>query len=415
MATAVQQTRYESPARLRCLTGLLYDDGMLSRRTDWKLATNRFSEALAEVRLSGRMIVDLTLSNPTRAGIAYDLGAIRQALNNGTCLEYDPHPKGSLSARNEIAAYYRERGENVNPEALVLTSGTSEAYSYVFRLLADSGDEILVPKPSYPLFEFLADLEGVRLVAYPLIYDHGWQIDFHSLERALGDKVRAIVLVNPNNPTGSYVSADERAGLNQLCRQRQVPVIVDEVFLDYVYQVPRQLSFAVNDQALTFTLSGLSKISALPQMKLAWIGVSGPDGEVKAALERLEIIADTYLSLSAPVEGAARTLLEQRKTIQPQLMERVHANLRELDRQLSRQAACVRLAVQGGWYVVLHVPVTQSDEELAISLLRKRYVLVHPGHFYDFAGDGFLILSLITPLEEFRTGIERLLASFAGA
>jgi alanine-synthesizing transaminase len=392
---------------------LRYHERVFSRRTDWSLRANPFSQVLAVVRRSGATILDLTLSNPTLAGIAYDREAILNALKNASCLEYDPHPKGSLSARREVARYYKDRGESVDPEALVLTSGTSEAYSYVFRLLADPGDEILVPKPSYPLLEFLADLDDVRLVTYPLIYDHGWQIDFSSLERAVGEKTRAIVVVNPNNPTGSYVSANERAALGQLCRQKSLSLVVDEVFLDYRLQAPRESSFAVNDQSLTFTLSGLSKISALPQMKLAWIAVSGPARDVQAALERLEIIADTYLSLSAPVERAAPALFEQRKTVQPQLMARVDANLSELDRQLNRQTACVRLAVQGGWYAVVRVPVTRSDEELAIALLRDSSVLVHPGHFYDFPEDGFLVVSLIAPVKDFRTGLERLLACFA--
>ncbi|MBV9341202.1 MAG: pyridoxal phosphate-dependent aminotransferase [Acidobacteria bacterium] len=386
---------------------------MFSRRTDWKLATNRYSQTLAELRRSGLKILDLTVSNPTRAGIAYDREAILHALGNSSCLEYDPHPRGLRSARQEVSGYYRERGETVDPEALVLTSGTSEAYSFVFRLLADAGDEILVPKPSYPLFEFLADLEDVRLLDYPLLYDHGWQIDFDSIATAVGDKTRAIVLVNPNNPTGSYVSAAERAALNRLCRQKRLSLLVDEVFLDYCYQIPAQPSFAVNDHTLTFTLSGLSKISGLPQMKLAWISVSGPATEVEVAMERLEIIADTYLPLSTPVEHSAPALLAQRKTVQPQLIARVHANLNELDRQLAEQAACVRLAVEGGWYAVLRVPVTRSDEDLAIALLRDRAVAVHPGHFYDFAQEGFLVLSLITPRDDFRSGIERLLAFFA--
>jgi aspartate/methionine/tyrosine aminotransferase len=238
-----------------------------------------------------------------------------------------------------------------------------------------------------------------------LIYDHGWQIDLHSLENAITPKSRGIVLVHPNNPTGSYVSADERQHLNELCCQHKLALIVDEVFLDYAQDGGSKPSFATNKDALTFTLSGISKISALPQMKLAWIAVSGQPVDVAAAIQRLDIIADTYLSLNAPVQLAAPVLLDQRKTIQPQLMNRVRANLEELDRHLTVQKVCARLEVQGGWYAVLRIPVTRSDEDFAIELLRRSGVLVHPGHFYDFPSDGYLVLSLIAAEEEFRSGI----------
>jgi len=310
------------------------------------------------------------------------------------------------SAREAIAQYYASM---VDPESLILTTSTSEGYSFVFRLLCNPGDEILVPKPSYPLFDFLAELEDVKLVPYPLIYDHGWQIDFHSLEAVLTANARAIVLVHPNNPTGSYINAQERQRLNELCRQHQLALIVDEVFLDYSHDGQPQPTFTANHETLTFTLSGISKISALPQMKLAWIAVSGPPTDAAAAMQRLEVIADTYLSLNAPVQLAAPGLLDQRKTIQPQLMHRIRVNLAELDRQLARQQSCSRLEVQGGWYAVLRIPATHSDEDFAIELLRRASVLVHPGHFYDFPNDGYLVLSLISPEHEFCTGIASLL------
>jgi aspartate/methionine/tyrosine aminotransferase len=382
---------------------------MFSRRTDWKLTPNRFTEAVREVGASGREILDLTVSNPTRTGIEYDGATILDAFSNRESLDYDPQPKGLLRAREAVAAYYGDRGERVSPERLVLTTSTSEGYSYIFRLLANPGDEVLVPKPSYPLFDFLAELQDVKLVGYPLLYDHGWQIDLPSLESAVSEKTRAVVVVHPNNPTGSFVSTAERQRLSRLCRERGLALIVDEVFLDYAHDGPRRESFAVNDQALTFTLSGISKISALPQMKLAWIAVSGPEADVDAAMQRLEVIADTYLSLNAPVQFAAGTLLEQRKKIQPQLMQRVLANLAELDRQLAGQKSSVRLQVEGGWYAVLRVPATQSDEDLAIALLRNTGTMVHPGHFYDFPRDGYLVISLIAPEADFREGISRVL------
>jgi aspartate/methionine/tyrosine aminotransferase len=387
---------------------------MFSRRTEWKLALNRFSQALAEAFSVRDDILDLTVSNPTRVGLKYDGSAILEALASGNALDYDPQAKGLMEARQAVVESYLDRGEHLDPESLVLTSGTSEGYSYVFRLLANPGDEVLVPKPSYPLFEFLAELQDVKLVPYPLIYDHGWQIDFHSLEQAVTSTTRAAVLVNPNNPTGSFVTIEEQARLNAICSARGLSLVVDEVFLDYELDGQRHQSFVRNLDALTFTLSGLSKISALPQMKLAWIAVSGPETLKGKALERLEIIADTYLSVGAPVQWAARTLLQQKKSVQAQLRDRIQNNLAELDRALRECPACSRLQVEGGWYAILRVPVTASDEDLAIRLLRERGVLVHPGHFYDFPSDGYLVIGLIADETSFRIGVERVLKGISG-
>jgi len=359
--------------------------------------------------MSGKVILDLTVSNPTRAGIEYDGAAILDSLRNPKSLEYDPQPKGLRIAREVVADYYLEREHRVDPDRLVLTTSTSEAYSYIFRLLANPGEEILVPKPSYPLFDFLAELQDVKLVGYPLLYDHGWQIDWPSLESSIGDRTRAVVVVHPNNPTGSYVSVAERRRLSELCSKRGLALIVDEVFLDYAHDGSRRPSFVTNDAALTFTLSGISKISGLPQMKLAWIAASGSPSDVDEAMQRLEVIADTYLSLNAPVQLAARSLLEQSAKIQPQLMQRVRMNLAELDRQRMEHRSSARLEVEGGWYAVLRVPVTQSDEDLAIALLRNTATMVHPGHFYDFPRDGYLVISLITPEGDFRQGVSRVL------
>ena len=389
---------------------------MFSRRTDWKLTPNRFTQAHQEALRESREVLDLTVSNPTRAGFDYDESAILDALRNPKSLDYDPQPKGLRSAREAVAEYYKcgagAPAREIDPEKIVLTTSTSEGYSYVFRLLCNPEDDVLVPKPSYPLFDFLADLQDVKLVPYPLFYDHGWQIDFPSLEQAVTEKTRAVVLVHPNNPTGSYVSAHEQANLNQLCREHNFALIVDEVFLDYVHDGRPKPSFAAHDDALTFTLSGLSKISALPQMKLAWIMVSGPETEATEAMHRLEVIADTYLSLNAPVQLAAQILVDQRQRVQQQLMSRIRGNLAELDRQLAHYTSCVRLLIEGGWYAVLRVPVTKSDEDRAVQLLFERSVLIHPGHFYDFPNDGYLVLSLITPEATFREGISRVLQAF---
>jgi aspartate/methionine/tyrosine aminotransferase len=382
---------------------------MFSRRTDWKLTPNRFTQVQRELSAAGREVVDLTISNPTRVGLHYDAEAILQALGNPRSMDYDAQPRGLREAREAVAGYYRAQHEAVDADAIALTTSTSEGYSYVLRLLCNADDEILVPKPSYPLFEFLADLQDVKLTPYPLLYDHGWQIDFPSLYKAINHRTRAVVVVHPNNPTGSFVTDEERRVLQQICREYNLALIVDEVFLDYPHDGVPRLTFAAAGEVLTFTLSGLSKIAGLPQMKLAWIVTSGPGEQVAAALARLEVIADTYLSMNAPVQWAAPVLLEQRQSVQALLLDRVRANLGELDRGLEKQKSCGRLEVDGGWCAILRVPVTQSDEDLAIEILHELSVLVHPGHFYDFASDGHLIVSLITPPQNFRQGIARVL------
>jgi aspartate/methionine/tyrosine aminotransferase len=388
---------------------------MFSRRTNWPLTPNPLTRALEEVRASGQDVLDLTVSNPTEAGVQFDPEVVLEAFVNPEAMRYNPQPRGLLEARQAVCQYYREAHEvfELAPERLILTTSTSEAYSHLFRLLCNPGDEILVPKPSYPLFEFLADLADVKLVPYPLLYDHGWQIDFDSLYKAATAQSRAVIVVHPNNPTGSYASSAEISALNDFGSDYGLALIVDEVFLDYAHDGAPRPSFVSNANVLTFTLSGISKISALPQMKLAWVVTSGPEELVTQAGARLELIADTYLSLNAPVQLAAPVLLEQRKQVQPLLLDRLRVNLGELDRQLVAGPACTRFNVEGGWYVVLRVPVVQSDEDLAIDLLRKMAVLVHPGHFYDFPSDGHLVLSLITEPGVFGKGVSRVLQCLA--
>ncbi|HUB01836.1 MAG TPA: pyridoxal phosphate-dependent aminotransferase [Terriglobales bacterium] len=384
---------------------------MFSSRTSWRLAVNDLTRVLRAARVSGQEILDLTVSNPTETGISPDPDIVLGVLANPDALRYDPQPRGLLEARNAVCYYYREshRVFDLHPDQLILTTGTSEAYSYVFRVLCNPADEILVPKPSYPLFEFLADLADVKLVPYPLIYDHGWQIDFDSLYKAAGPRSRAVILVHPNNPTGSYVSEQETAALNHFCSDYGLALIVDEVFLDYAHDGEPRPSFAANTDALTFTLSGISKISVLPQMKFAWVATSGPKESVTEAGTRLEVIADTYLSMNAPIQLAAPTFLEQHKAVQPILLDRLRSNLSDLDRQLAAHPSCQRLQTEGGWYAVLRVPAVGTDEDLAVQLVRHAQVSVHPGHFYDFAREGYLVLSLITRPEIFHDGISRLL------
>lgn len=384
---------------------------MFSQRTNWKLSLNRSAQVLAELRAAGTPILDLTVSNPTECGFRYDTAEILAAFQNPKSLGYEPQPKGLLAAREAVTRYYhQDHGATIDPESLLLTTSTSEAYSYVFRLLCNAHDEILAPKPSYPLFDFLADLQDVTLIPYSLEYAHGWFIDFHSVIRAITPRTRAILLVHPNNPTGSYIQEEEVRRLNELCRERHLALIVDEVFLDYSFSTTRRKSFVINQEALTFTLSGLSKISALPQMKVAWLATTGPETLVQPAIERLEVIADTYLSPNAPTQWAFPQLLEQRLSLQPQVQQRVRENRAQLLDAVSLQDGWQLLDAEGGWYAVLRVPADCSDEEIAIELLKKDHVLVHPGHFYDFSGDGYIVLSLITPPEVFREGVKKLLA-----
>jgi alanine-synthesizing transaminase len=383
---------------------------MFSDRTNWNLETNRLSEALAKHRASGKRLFDLAASNPTECGFEYDGAAILKALSNPAALGYAPDPKGMLCARQAVAAYYSARNEQVSVEDIVMTTSTSEAYSFVFRMLCNTGDELLIPSPGYPLFDYLAELSDVKLVRYPLLYDHGWQIDFHSLERAITPRTRGVIVVHPNNPTGHFAEPADIARLNEICAAHEMALIADEVFLDFGLGGKQATSFATNGGALTFTMSGLSKICGLPQMKVAWLVTSGPAPWKAQALARLEVIADTYLSMSAPVQAATPAFLNQRHSFQKQLIARVQENLAELDAQLAGQKSCSRLEVEGGWYAVLRVPAMRGDEELALELLAKKDVYAHPGHFYDFPSDGYLVVSLITSKAVFSEGMGRLLS-----
>jgi alanine-synthesizing transaminase len=382
---------------------------MFAERTNWNLAGNRLSEALARHRAGAKRLLDLTASNPTECGFAYDNETILAALRNPAALRYEPNPKGLESVRLAVKLYYSARGAAISAEDIVLTTSTSEAYSFVFRLLCNPGDELLVPAPSYPLFGFLADIQDVKLVRYPLVYDHGWQIDFHSLQQAITPRTRGVIVVNPNNPTGHFVKAHEMQALNELCAPRGLAIIADEVFLDFGFRGATPLTFTSNNKVLTFVTSGLSKIAGLPQMKTAWLVASGPGELKRQAMERLEVIADTYLSPNAPVQLATPTFLELRSGFQNQLLARIRQNLAELDRQLGAQTICSRLELEGGWYVVLRVPATRCDEDLALTLLETREVYVHPGHFFDFPKDGYLVLSLIVGASQFAVGVRRIL------
>jgi aspartate/methionine/tyrosine aminotransferase len=389
---------------------------MFASRTGWNTAPNRLSQRLQERRRGGAPVIDLTVSNPTACNFAFEQAAILAGLANPAGLRYEPNPRGAAEARQAVQDYYAGQGVSVSTDQVLLTTGTSEAYSYLFRLLANPGDEVLSPAPSYPLFDFLADVNDVRLKLYALRYESGWRIDFDGLQPAITPRTRAIIVVTPNNPTGSVLHRDELEFLVELARNHELSIIADEVFSDYLWQPDQSYapSLAREDGCLTFTLNGLSKITALPQMKLGWIIINGPAALCNEALARLEVIADTYLSVGTPVQAAARALLETRAPVQRQILERIRANLHSLDERLKRELPCSRLCAEGGWYAVLRVPSTKTDEEWALELLEKEGVYVHPGHFFDFPGDGYLVLSLITPEPDFARGVERLLERIAG-
>jgi len=383
-----------------------------SSRTAWDISETELARALAERRQRGLPLLDLTASNPTRCGFIYDEAAILSSLVDPKSLLYDPDPRGMLSAREAVAGYYVAHRAEVDPAQLVLTTSTSEAYSYLFRLLCDPGDEVLIAQPSYPLFDFLAQLESVRLVPYPLFYDHGWRLDAESLRRLITPRTRAIALVHPNNPTGHFTKNGERHELEALCVEHGLALIVDEVFLDYSLANHTVRSFASGPHpVLTFVLSGLSKIAALPQMKAAWIAAFGPEHGLHPALARLEIIADTFLSMNAPIQCALPGWLALRADLQRQISRRVENNLRSLDSVLASQSMLSRLEAEAGWYAVLRIPAVIPGEELAIRLVREHGLSLHPGYFFGFSGDGWLVLSLLTPESEFQAGI-RILSIF---
>jgi alanine-synthesizing transaminase len=371
-----------------------------SSRLPHGIHPNALSLLLEAKRRTGIPVFDLTESNPTRAGIAYP-GDYLGALADPRAALYEPEPFGLPSARELIA---REYGAP-SPERVVMTASTSEAYAWLFKLLCDPGDEVLVPRPSYPLFDYLAALESVVVRHYGLFYDHGaWCIDFHTIERALNDRTRAIVVVNPNNPTSHFIARHELRELTGICAERGVAIISDEVFRDYAIDPRGERVLSAGHEGgegvLTFTLHGLSKTVGLPQMKLAWMIASGPDDLVRDALQRLEMIADTYLSAGTPVQCALPTLLNLRQPVQEQIIRRLRDNL-----ELLRGSGLCTLDVEAGWCAI----VTHSrGGDFAEALLREHDVLVQPGYFYDFEGDGYLVLSLLTKPDIFREGVTRL-------
>jgi alanine-synthesizing transaminase len=383
---------------------------VFSSRTRWDLRANRLSRALAARRAAGAPVLDLTESNPTRAGLHYPADLLAP-LADPESLRYEPVPAGLDEARRAVAADYRRRGFDVAADRILLTASTSEAYAFLFKLLCDPGEVVLVPRPSYPLFEFLARAESARVERYPLAYDGEWHLQASALESSLTPDTRAVVVVNPNNPTGSFLKRDEAAALHALCAERRLALIADEVFSDYAFgeDARRVASFAEDGPALAFSLGGLSKSCGLPQLKLGWIAVSGPALLREEAMARLEIVADTYLSVGTPVQRAAPRLLARLLELQGPIAARVRGNLDAL-RERAEGSRATLLRVEGGWYAVLQVPSTIPEEDRACRLLEERGVLVHPGFFFDFEREAHLVLSLLPPAATFLPAIEAILA-----
>ena len=380
-----------------------------SKRTDWNTEESALARAHRMRVQAGLPVADLTASNPTRCGFVYDADLLA-ALTDGQAVDYDPQPKGLLCAREAVCRYYADHGVVISPERVVLTTSTSEAYSFLFKLLCDPGSEIVVPEPGYPLFDFLAVLDDVRIRSAQLVYDHGWQIEPEGFRRALTPDTRAIVLVHPNNPTGHYTKAWEAEELAAICRERGIALIVDEVFLDYGIGANKPASFAAGLEGVdVYVVSGLSKIAGLPQMKAAWVVATGPNAA--SAMDRLEVIADTFLSMNAPVQVAMPKWIAGREAIQRQILKRIRANLALLDDQLKAVDAVRRLEVEGGWYAVLRIPALQKDERTVMELLELG-VWVHPGYFFGMEEAGWLVVSLLGPVEEFRTGVGLLVDYF---
>lgn len=400
---------------------------MFSSRLPSALEENAVTRALARLRTAGTAIVDLTETNPTQVGLQYPPDLLAP-LSSPAALNYTPEPLGLPAARAAVSREYARQGAAIPPERIVLTASTSEAYSTLFKLLCDAGDEVLIPQPSYPLFELLSHLDNVRTVPYALHLHGAWSLDRASIERALSPRTRAILVVTPNNPTGSTLDADDTAWLMHLCADRGLALIADEVFADYplrtaslppcpiaalpncrIAPLPNCLTAQLSASALCFSLGGLSKSAGLPQVKLGWMAIGGPDAIVREALEKLELICDTYLSVATPVQVAAASLLEGGALIRAQIQQRIATNLAQCRALVASRPDITMLEPDAGWCVVLQVPATESEEQLVLRLLEREHVLVHPGYFFDFPKEAFLVLSLLPEPHVFADGLSRVL------
>lgn len=386
---------------------------MFSTRTPGDLAINPLAEAVARARAAGTPLIDLTASNPTLAGFDYPADLL-SALADSRGLVYAPEPLGLMAARQAVAADYRRRGRTIAPERIVLTASTSDAYSLLFKVLCEPGDEVLVPRPGYPLFEHLTRLDAVAAVPYDLEYHGAWSVDLRSVEQALSPRTRILLLVHPNNPTGSFLSSAEGDALAGLCAARDIAVVADEVFAEYELTAGAATAaadFLARADALTFSLGGLSKSIGLPQAKLGWMVVSGPDATTARALSHLEVACDAYLSVSTPVQIAAADLLARGAGVRRQIQARVARNYETLHAHTPASGLCRTLRAEGGWYAVVQVPSIEAEDALVLGLLAEEHVLVHPGYFFDFAREAYVVVSLLAPEDRFREGVARLVAN----
>ncbi len=386
---------------------------ILANRTDWKFKPNQLALRLKTLRESGVEILDLSESNPTRCKFQYLNDQLLSSLAQPENLSYEPSSKGILTTRRAVQNYYREKNVSVDPEQIFLTASTSEAYSFLFRLLTSPGERILIPRPSYPLFDFLADLNDVQLDPYYLKYsERGWQIDMESLIRHTHPGTKAIILVHPNNPTGSFLKSEELNEIRKFAQEKSLALISDEVFSDYAFLNDPNCSssLATNQEVLTFTLSGISKVLGLPQMKLGWIVATGPKEILKPCIERLEFILDTYLSVNTPVQHALSFWFSLKNSIQNEIAGRIQKNRIFLLDQIgtSHPASCLK--TEGGWYAIVRIPTVLSEEEWVLEFLEKDHVYLHPGYFFDFEEEAYVVLSLLPHPETFKEGVSRILA-----
>ncbi len=387
-----------------------------SSRLPTDLTPGRLQQAMAELRASGTPLIDLTNSNPPQCGLGPDAGLLASSLAVPGMAEYHPDPRGELSTRQAVARYYADRGMRNEPDDIFLSASTSQAYAELIKLFADPADEVIVPQPSYPLFDMLVELEGCRPVRFAsdCPSDGRWRIDVHALARAFTPRTRAVILVSPNNPTGAYLDPDEYAAIQNLCVDRVCPILLDEVFHDYPAKGLTPPTAADETSGLTVRLSGLSKVVGTPQVKLGWIRLSGEAALVRAASERLGFIADAYLSASTPAQLAAETLLRERRPIQSRIIERLEGNHRAAEMAFGQASPARLLPREGGWSLVLRLPDDEDEEELAYLLLVDDHVVVQPGYFYDFPEGEHLVLSLIPPADEFAEGVQCVASRIAG-
>ena len=385
-----------------------------AQRTNWKLMPNALTKLVEDFRQEGKPLLDLTESNPTRCGFSYPEKQILNAFTQTDNLVYTPSPRGLLNARLAVCQYYAQREISVDPQNIFLTASTSEAYSYLFRLLADPQDRILFPSPSYPLFEYLCHLNDLKMETYQLIYDqNGWRPDLEKFRLSIEENPRAVVLVNPNNPTGSFIKEGDFVVMNSLCAEKQIPIISDEVFFDYGYDFNRSYFTTLKqEEHLTFVMGGISKSLGLPQMKLSWIIAKGSQPIIQTALERLEIIADTYLSPSIPVQNALQEWFHWQQLIQKKIKERVSTNRQWLLEKVAEKGSCQYLKSEGGWYAILKLPSEIQEEDFVITLLRKSQVIVYPGYFFDFVDCPYIVVSLLPENALFQEAVTKIVQHF---